>query len=233
MVGSKYYYALVGFSKQAFDQYREFRGRLFDVWYGTDTGGKVAVDDLGISDEFKPHAINYQPTKVTTFAQAMKRLPVDDPSRLAFVDFGCGKGRCLLMAAQLGFGKVVGIELSERLCSVAKNNIRKFQNGRHHSRIEVQFCSSLEAQLPDQPSLYFFYNPFDEKLMSETLEYVCSQLDKNGIEAWSIYINPRHKHVFPAHGFHLVASGKRSGEQWTMWNRKPKVHPNEPAIGSV
>ena len=52
-------------------------------------------------------------------------LPWD---KFNFIDFGSGKGRCLLMAGILGFKNVIGIEFAKDLCEWAKRNKLSFQN---------------------------------------------------------------------------------------------------------
>ena len=39
------------------------------------------------------------------------------------VDFGCGKGRVLVVAAYYGFNKITGIDFAKELCDEARKNI--------------------------------------------------------------------------------------------------------------
>ncbi|MBZ5489392.1 MAG: class I SAM-dependent methyltransferase [Acidobacteriia bacterium] len=43
-----------------------------------------------------------------------------------FIDLGSGKGRALLMAAQYGFKRIIGVEFMPELHRVAQENIRKY-----------------------------------------------------------------------------------------------------------
>lgn len=47
--------------------------------------------------------------------------PVDE---LTFVDLGAGKGRAMLLASELPFRRIVGVEFSPELCDVARRNLR-------------------------------------------------------------------------------------------------------------
>ncbi len=41
-----------------------------------------------------------------------------------FLDYGSGKGRALLAAARFPFGRVIGVELNEGECEIARSNAR-------------------------------------------------------------------------------------------------------------
>lgn len=214
-----YYHRFHGLLLQIKNEFYEIRGRLYDSWNAVETCGQVSVVDLDIPDQFKAHAVKYQPAKIGVFLDAMNSLPARDWGDFAFVDFGCGKGRGLLLATQFPFGRIVGIELSESLASIARRNSKRFMGGRHNSRIDIQCCSSVEAILPRQPSVYFFYNPFDEHVTADTMRVIDSLLVELNCEAYVLYINPRHKDVFAGNAFRLIGSGTRCGEDWTLWHR--------------
>ena len=42
-----------------------------------------------------------------------------------FVDFGCGKGRVLFLAARYRFARIIGVELSERMAEQARRNLAR------------------------------------------------------------------------------------------------------------
>lgn len=198
----------------------ELSGRIFDIVHGVDTSGQIAASELDVPSLLKAHAVKYQPTKIKTFMKAMSGLDLRDAENFAFVDFGCGKGRCLLMAARFGFGKIVGVELSPSLAAIAQKNADAFRKRRIGQVLEIQNCPSADAELPAQPSVYFFYNPFDEKIMRETFELINRDRSDGKFEAYVVYINPRHREPIQNSGFSLLKSGKTGGEEWTIWRRK-------------
>jgi tRNA1(Val) A37 N6-methylase TrmN6 len=51
----------------------------------------------------------------------MKAIPLS--SKDVFADMGCGKGRCLIMATQYEFRKVIGVEYNETLFQILMHNI--------------------------------------------------------------------------------------------------------------
>lgn len=67
--------------------------------------------------------VQYQGTSSRLFQAAMKHL---DSSLLKgdFIDFGCDRGKVLLMALDYPFMKLHGVELSDKLVQEAKKTWR-------------------------------------------------------------------------------------------------------------
>lgn len=77
----------------------------FDLRYGTETIKWVDLASLNISPEGKNHGNPYKATKARPLRKLLRSL--DLPKCETFVDFGAGKGRVLLIAAQYGFHKCI------------------------------------------------------------------------------------------------------------------------------
>src|ERR1700719_3166712 len=96
--------------------------------YGADPGGYLSPDQPRSG---RPHdAMNngYSAVAPSVFREACRRWRATLPSAArieayTFVDIGAGKGRALLLAAELPFRKVIGVELSEELARIAQKNI--------------------------------------------------------------------------------------------------------------
>jgi SAM-dependent methyltransferase len=222
-----YYHSFLGLLAWIRNEFCEIQGRLYDSWNGIETSGQVSLTELDIPDPYKAHAVKYQPVKIVVFLDAMSSLPIRNWGDFAFVDYGCGKGRALLLATRFDFGRIVGIDLSAKLTSIARRNSDRFVGGRHKPQIDIQTCSSVDAELPSRPSVYFFYNPFDEQVMSETLRCIDELLVEIDCDAYALYINPRYKDVFPAYGFRLISSGMKCSDEWMVWHRPARKEINE------
>ena len=61
------------------------------------------------------HAVAYEPSPYHITTKIIQKLSIDH-TRFSFLDFGSGKGRVLLIACQLPFKSVIGIEFSQDLC---------------------------------------------------------------------------------------------------------------------
>ncbi len=90
-----------------------------------------------------------------------------------FVDVGAGKGRALLLAAEMPFRKVIGIELNEGLACVGQQNATLWSCvTKSHAKIRVLHEDAMEFRWPRSPLLVYLNNPFEcelvEKLASKT-----------------------------------------------------------------
>jgi tRNA G46 methylase TrmB len=89
------------------------------------------------------------------------------PQRLAeytFIDVGCGKGRMLLIASELPFRKVVGIELNEDLESRAAKNAEAWRRmGKSRTSIEVLQQDATEMVRPEGHCLFISTIPSDRQ----------------------------------------------------------------------
>lgn len=115
----------------------------------------------------------------------------------AFLDVGCGKGRALLLAAELPFREVVGVELNRELAEVARGNAERWRAlGRAKSAMRVMCGDATEVELPRGPLLVYLYNPF----RAEVLRCLMGRLDgwaaETGESLEVIYLYPEEEGVF-------------------------------------
>jgi hypothetical protein len=86
----------------------------------------------------------------------------------AFVDIGSGKGRAMMLASELPFRVVVGVELSAELCAIAEANLKGWR--RAVSSMRIVHGDALSLDLPEGRLLIFLYNPFLAPMMRRLLE---------------------------------------------------------------
>ncbi|MGA7383770.1 MAG: methyltransferase domain-containing protein, partial [Methylocella sp.] len=101
--------------------WHERSASAFDRKYGTDTGRIEPLWRLGIRSANLPFATRYETTGEEVIEPAIRYLGVKY-SEFIFIDLGCGKGLPLLIAARLGFAKIIGVEFSPKLAAVARSN---------------------------------------------------------------------------------------------------------------
>ena len=99
----------------------------FDVKYNIKTVRKHTLDELTINSVGKEGGTRYQPTMVLPMRRLFRKRSALNPRESVFVDFGCGKGRTLVVAAELGFAGVRGVEFAAELCESAEKNYRLYQ----------------------------------------------------------------------------------------------------------
>ena len=83
----------------------------------------------------------------------------------SLVDIGCGKGRVLMLASEIAFREIVGVELNPRLARVAEKNLRKWlRRPRACGNVRVAVQDVLSAPLPDGPVAVFYFNSFEREM---------------------------------------------------------------------
>ncbi len=151
---------------------------MFDNRHRLDTRMEVAVQDLDIRHDDKQHAEKYKATRARYFRKLMKRVHL--PRDGVFVDVGCGKGRILLLAAEHGFDRVVGIEISPTLCKIAEKNIAGFSGCRQSaSSVSVVCTNVLDYQFKHDETVLFLYSPFERDVTRQFLDMVRESLAQN------------------------------------------------------
>jgi hypothetical protein len=103
----------------------------YDRKMGVQTSRFVAATDLGIDPskigEVATGAIAgtaYGPSPAWALPVVLKQLKIQYAD-YNFIDLGSGMGRVVLMAAELPFARVVGVEFSQKLHEIAKDNLAR------------------------------------------------------------------------------------------------------------
>lgn len=170
----------------------------FDLLHGTDTSAHVRVRDTDVSGPNVVHAFDYAPTSHNEARVLFRRIGLAD-ERGAFVDFGCGKGRMLLLASEYSFDRVVGVEFSARMCDVARTNLERYR-GPATGHVEVRNEDASDYRFRDDETVLFFFNPFEEAVMRSVLENVYRSLRRCNRRVWVIYNNPRCRDLLESGG---------------------------------
>jgi SAM-dependent methyltransferase len=150
----------------------------FDARHGTDTAGSVEPGALGIGNaESRKLAIRYLPSPLRVTSWMIDRIGVD-PREYSFVDLGCGKGRVLLVAAQQPFLKIVGVEISTQLVTIARRNISQFKPSSERVRaIAVENIDVRKFAMPPGNLLIHMYHPFDPEISATVFERLAAIRD--------------------------------------------------------
>ena len=156
----------------------------FDIEHGTDTGGYLGPQEIVTGHAHDALGYGYSAIAPSVFREMCRRWrdtlaePVRGPAAYSFVDVGAGKGRALLLASELPFRKVIGVELSPELARSAQRNVERWQRAipmgppfrLAGAKIHVLAQDVLRFCWPRTSLLVYLYNPFDCELIEALLE---------------------------------------------------------------
>ena len=171
------------------------RDAEFDRSYGTDTSGYADPRAYARSDPRAQRATFYVATRAKPFLDFLRHSRV--PTAGTFVDFGCGKGRALLLAAQHGFQSVTGVEFSPLLCRAADRNIALFRSRAPHTSFAVICGDAGDYNVRPDDAVFYSYDPFDDELIDRCLRHIKASIDSSPRRVTVIYHNSLAKRPTP------------------------------------
>lgn len=190
---------LVHFLKLKILRYRPDRDSAFDRRFGTDTAHVVARESLGIADaSVRQTAVPYVAAPVQFQRYVLRRLPIDCRD-YDFVDIGCGKGRVLMLASELSFRTVTGIEISVQLCQAARRNLQAFPSCRQKcAALDVQCMDARDFRMQNANAVFHFYHPVDDMdVLSTILGNIKDAVKDGSHDVWIIYVWKSVKQLLP------------------------------------
>ncbi len=186
---------------------RYARGFLFDKRHGTRTSMRVALaDDLTIAGD-RETGHDLVPMPIGPFYATLKKLRI--PARGAFIDFGSGNARTLLLAAEFGFKRAVGVEFTKEFCELSERNIKAYQKRRGNNfDMHILCIDATRYEIQPEDCVFFFFNPFDADILKLVVANIEHSVAIRPRAAWIIYSKPLHEDVLDA----LSSSWEKSNE---------------------
>lgn len=127
-------------------------------------------------------------------ARILKTLDISGDARV--IDLGCGKGGAMITLARY-FHRVDGLELSERLIPIARENLRKA------GAVNTRVLHGDAAQFTDYDPYSHIYlsNPFPCSVLRRVLDHVLESLKRRPRELTIIYWIPLDATLLEEMGF--------------------------------
>lgn len=162
----------------------QIQDRNFDKKYQIDTSYCEDPRDY-LQDQVVQNATLYVPTRGLSFKKLLALLDINYSGR--FVDYGCGKGRVLILAAEAGFKHIVGIEFVSEWAKLSEQNLK---NSRFSStNFEVL---NIDAQLYEPTkadSFFYFYDPFGDEILIPCLQAINSSFASSRRKGHVVILN--------------------------------------------
>lgn len=162
---------------------------------------KVGLDLVA---EISPEQNGFDPKEVKRcthsntpyLRESLKSLNISNKDSV--IDIGCSKGGALLCMNEFPFKKIDGIEISENLTNIAKNNCSILGL----TNIGIYNCNALNYKNYNKYNIFYFYNSLFPKVLKEVLETIL-RIAK-GKEIFFIYNNPKYSYIFEELSLFLI-----------------------------
>jgi SAM-dependent methyltransferase len=195
-----------------------FTRHPFDEAFGVRTSGLVAGRHLRSGHRHDRHATAYFAVAPSVFQALVRRWlrsrPAGAIEDYSFIDVGAGMGRAVLLAAELPFRQVVGVELNPTLARIARKNLAVWRaSGRAQAPTKIICGDRVDFRLPEGPCLAFLFNPFGAPVLRRLLA-AWSKTLSTGVAGRAgkldlIYVNNEQDHVLEQQrGFVRLFSGQ-------------------------
>lgn len=169
---------------------------IYDGHHGVETAEHVDFGQLDIHSDSLRDCNPYAPTSPKIFGEIMAHLDIRHQD-YNVVDLGCGKGMVLLLAAEYPFRRIIGIEFSAQLVSIALKNLAASSSERRQCH-DVQ-CVCMDAtvyQFPREPLVIYLYNSFNGKVLNQVAANLASTIAECQRDIFVVYNNPTEPEVF-------------------------------------
>ncbi len=181
-----------------FSIYHEIKG---EKKYNLDTIELDRLKSISINSENLKHASIYQACNYYILEKGLDYLSSINENK-NLTDFGCGKGRALVVATHYGFTNITGIDFAKALCVAAEQNIQKLKLLFPSVRFNIICEDAVEYKINAEQNVFFFFNPFDEVVLLKVVKNILASLKETSRKVYIMYVNPVHKETFLSAGFH-------------------------------
>lgn len=165
----------------------------FDVTHGTDTVRQVQLWEFRIASPNRRFGERYQTTSEQELVDAINFLR-ENLNTFTFIDLGCGKGRALLVAAHLGFKRLIGVEFAVELVEIARVNLAKMGV----ANAVVEYADAADFLFPNGDVVLYLYNPFSAEVMQTVVAHL---RESHPRKLYVIYTVPKAAEVLDLSGF--------------------------------
>lgn len=198
--------------RPAYYKARRLIDMLIERWMGIETFRVVTLRELGMQAVDR---VDYEPSSWVVLRRVLS--PRDVTEEDVFIDFGCGKGRVLIQAANYPFRKIIGVELSAELTAIARRNLARILPSAQCRQIELVNADVLDYEIPDEITLAYFYNPFEGEIFRRVIDKLVRSVIRCPRTVRIIYFSPREEAVLLEAGARLikVVGGLRPTAHWS------------------
>ncbi|MDP4025290.1 hypothetical protein Q8W71_21910 [Methylobacterium sp. NEAU 140] len=183
-------------------------GRPFDARYGVVTEGRRQPGEMQLVAGSPADAYEYAPSPVRAFWLSVGALRID-ASRFAFIDYGSGMGRALILAGLLPYRRIEGVEIAGELNAIAGANIeRNFPGGIAGGRFALHTTEATQYRIPSCPCVIYLFNPFGRDTLLKLADIIAASYAAQPRPIYVVYVNPTLRTLFEQRGFKPVGQSR-------------------------
>jgi SAM-dependent methyltransferase len=160
------------------------QAKLCEWRLGIRTTGYIPSCELTDDEQ----CIGYQPISYGCLDSAFRYVR---PTRGdVFLDYGCGKGRAVVVAARHPFRRVIGVEQSEALSTLARENIAHARRKLRCPEVAVVTSDATQFVVPPAVNVVLFFNPFVGEVLAQVQARLRSSLEESPRALTILYLYP-------------------------------------------
>jgi trans-aconitate methyltransferase len=160
----------------------------WERYFGVDSTGLIPIETM-VPNWHGCH--DYFPSARRSFHRLMAHIDIR-AGHDVFVDFGAGKGRALLLAAQYPFKRVIGIEISETLSREAERNVARWSGASACADIDIWTGDAACYAIPADATVFYFYNPFHGRILTTVFKAIERSRAIAPRRIWVVFNNTTH-----------------------------------------
>ncbi len=117
------------------------------------------------------------------------------------IDFGCGKGRVLVVAAHYNFKMITGIDFAKELAIAAALTVSKASQNLPDTEFKIEWIDAAAYAILPSQNVFFFFNPFKKVVMEKVIDNMLFSKKECSRPMYVIYLNPVLKNLYIDAGF--------------------------------
>ncbi len=204
----------------------------FDLKYGTRTWLPQDLSRLETTAGSKSDGVQYQGTNPEIVRRLLAQLPADSRSA-HFVDYGCGKGRGLLLGIEAGFKRLTGVEFAPQLAEQGRSNLARARRLPSVPTPAIEVMDAAEYLPPSGPLVAFLYNPFRGETLQRVVQNLTRHATPSRTPVWVIYVNPQELECFLRMGWRIAHEMAEKKVVLGVILTPPLKEPPEPPLGRM
>ncbi len=162
--------------------------RYHDWKLGIRTTGLIESHELGHDSHCQPYeAIHYQCLNIVMDYFS------PDPRRDVMLDYGCGMGRAVVVAATRPFKQVIGVELSADLSRTAIENVEHAKRRRKCPNVVIVTEDATTYTVPPDVTAIFLFNPFTGPILQAVQQRIRESLQATPRDLKLVYMHPSYE----------------------------------------